>query len=221
MHHEGLDLSLEDLHAGCGDNRADVGDYDLTENVADEAVVPLEASSCWVFYWKTIIIVWRERKPQIPLRSHHTSQKQQAITQSGIDTSASALGFICHKSTHRQDLQQVGCSCMALLCPCDSASACSPLPWQPRPGSWRSHKPSKLASCDTLSTSRCTRSASKIDKKLVNIHAVQYVDDTLRLPSHCRQKSFHLRFLPPCDLHPIILRPSGLVSLFPGVSRVF
>lgn len=69
VHHERLDLPLEDLHAGCGDHRADVRHYDLTEDVADEPVVPLEASGCRVLHGKTVVVVWTE---EIKFIQHRT-----------------------------------------------------------------------------------------------------------------------------------------------------
>lgn len=60
VHHERLDLPLEDLHAGRGDHRAHVGHHDLAEDVADEPVVPLEASSCCVLHRETVVVVWVE-----------------------------------------------------------------------------------------------------------------------------------------------------------------
>lgn len=50
VHHKRLDLPLKDLHAGCGDHRADIRHHNLTEDVTDEPVVPLEASGCRVFH---------------------------------------------------------------------------------------------------------------------------------------------------------------------------
>lgn len=62
VHHERLDLPLQDLHAGCGDHRADVGHHDLAEDVADEPVVPLEAGGRYVLHREAVVVVWTEGK---------------------------------------------------------------------------------------------------------------------------------------------------------------
>lgn len=58
VHHEGLDLALEDLHACSGDDRAHIWHHNLTEDVTDEPVVPLEASGGRVLHGKPIVIVY-------------------------------------------------------------------------------------------------------------------------------------------------------------------
>lgn len=50
VHHERLDLSLKDLHTSSRNHRADVRNNKLAEYVADEPVIPLEASSGCVLY---------------------------------------------------------------------------------------------------------------------------------------------------------------------------
>lgn len=62
VHHKTLDLPLEDLHASSGDHRADIRHNNLAKNVTDKPMVPLEASSCCVLYWETIIVIWTEEK---------------------------------------------------------------------------------------------------------------------------------------------------------------
>lgn len=71
MHHQRLDLPLQDLHAGGGDHRADVGHHDLAEDVANEPVVPLEARRCRVLHGKAVVVVWPEavNDPLAPRRS--------------------------------------------------------------------------------------------------------------------------------------------------------
>lgn len=60
MHHERLNLPLEDLHACRGDYGTDIGNHDLAEDVADEPVVPLEASGCRVLHREAIVVIWTE-----------------------------------------------------------------------------------------------------------------------------------------------------------------
>lgn len=60
VHHQRLDLPLKDLHTGCGDHWPNIRHHNLTEDVADEPVVPLKASSCCMLHWKSIVIVWMQ-----------------------------------------------------------------------------------------------------------------------------------------------------------------
>lgn len=60
VHHQRLDLPLQDLHAGGGDHRANVGHHNLAEDVADEPVVPLEAGRRRVLHGKAVVVVWAE-----------------------------------------------------------------------------------------------------------------------------------------------------------------
>lgn len=58
VHHKGLDLTLEDLHASCRDDRANVWHDNFTEDVTDEAVVSLETGSSCVLHGEAVIVVW-------------------------------------------------------------------------------------------------------------------------------------------------------------------
>lgn len=57
MHHEGLDLTFEDLHASGGNHRANIRHHNLAQDVADEPVVPLETSCRCMLHGETVVIV--------------------------------------------------------------------------------------------------------------------------------------------------------------------
>lgn len=62
VYHQGLDLAFEDLHARSGNNWPHIWDYTLTEDLTDQSVVALETSSSWVFYGKTIVVIWGHKQ---------------------------------------------------------------------------------------------------------------------------------------------------------------
>ena len=57
MHHEGLDLALQHLHASGGDHGADVRHHVLAQDVADQPVVPLESRRGGVLQGEAIVII--------------------------------------------------------------------------------------------------------------------------------------------------------------------
>lgn len=58
VYHEGLDLALQDLHAGRGDDGAHVRDHALAQDLTDQTVVSLETRGGRMLHRKTIVVVW-------------------------------------------------------------------------------------------------------------------------------------------------------------------
>lgn len=102
MDHQGLDLPLEHLHPGCRDNRPNVGHHTLAEDLADEAVVPLETGRGCVLHWKAIVIIWNTRdilEIRSPItvnggvgRRPHSITKEPRLLQAGLQGVRGAPG---------------------------------------------------------------------------------------------------------------------------------
>lgn len=60
VHHEGLDLAFEDLHASSGHHGANIRHHNLAQDVTDEPVVPLETSCRYMLHGEPVVIVYRD-----------------------------------------------------------------------------------------------------------------------------------------------------------------